>query len=119
MRLNFNKVLLSLVILTLFVGLSCASAAVADENSVPLQKELTMSVKFTDGTGYHWEVSPKSHDVKFVGQKNVLDNPGTFGSSGTAYFHFIKLNNNAYAKLDLISPTGEIVKSVDSDMINC
>ena len=111
MRLNFNKVFTALVILTLFVGLSCASAAVADTNA-SIHNDFTMAAKYNAGTGYHWEVSPDSYGVKLIGQKNVIDHPGTCGSSGTAYFHFVKTGDEGLAKIVLISPTGEIVDSM-------
>lgn len=114
--------LISLVALSLFVGVGCISAAdnsVSDLNAVPdLNNDFTMTVPYTAGTGYHWEVSPETHGVD-IGKINfVEDHPGCLGSSGTVYFNFHVNSDDYYVKLVLISPTGEIVNEVDSNMLN-
>lgn len=109
-----------LVIFAVFVGLSCAAAADVSDANQPLEKNniLKMSVKYNAGTGYHWEVSPKTHGVTLISQKAVEDHPGTCGSSGTVYYKFLKQSPDYYVQLQLISPTGEVVKEVDSNMLN-
>lgn len=120
MKLNFNKnlILATLVVLSVFVALSCVSAAsanpIADDGG-----NFVMSVPYNSGTGYHWEVSPDSFGVELVSMKNVQDHPGACGTSGTSYFTFHIVDaDNYYAKLVCISPAGKIVKEVDSDMVN-
>ena len=129
MKLQFgNKmqaIFVSLVILTLFVGLSCVSAANVDGNGSHSSychpshdKTLTMSVKYNAGTGYHWEVSPKTHGVTLMTTHYVQDHPGTVGSSGTKYYNFYKQTDDYFVELVLVSPSGKIVKVVNSDMLN-
>ena len=127
MKTNFDRkiqvALISLVALSLFVGISCISAADIDANGnlnvIPdCNNDFTMTVPLTAGTGYHWEVSPETYGVDIGGHKFVEDNPGCLGSSGTEYFNFHINSDDFYVKLVLINPTGEIVKEVDSNMIN-
>lgn len=130
MNTNFDKkiqiALISLVALSLFVGISCISAANPDANNgvndlsaVPdCNNDFTMTVPYTAGTGYHWEVSPETYGVDLVSSNFVEDHPGCLGSSGTDYFNFHINSDDYYVKLVLISPNGEIVKEVDSNMLN-
>ena len=126
MKLNnlFNKsqlLIVSLVVLSVFVGLSCIAAADTGASGTQVN-DLTkhpgtfvMSVNYNAGTGYHWEVSPDSYGVKLIGTKYVQDHPGLCGSSGTAHFKFKVTSKEHSAKLVLISPTGEIVDEVVSN----
>ena len=130
MKTNFDRkikiALISLVALSLFAGISCISAADIDSNNnitdsdanVDINIPLTMTVPQTAGTGYHWEVSPETYGVDIGESKFVEDHPGCVGSSGTNYFSFHINSDDYYVKLVLISPTGEIVKEVDSNMLN-
>ena len=124
MKLQLNKksqiIAVALVIFTVFVGLSCAAAADVDAGSqmAPNNNILKMSAKFTSGTGFHWEVAPETHGVTFMGNKFVQDHPKAIGTSGTLYFSFLKQSPDYYVKLNYMSPCGEIIKSVDSDMLN-
>ena len=130
MKTNFDTkiqiALISLVALSLFVGISCISAADIDANNgvsnlnvIPdSNNDFTMTVPSNAGTGYHWEVSPETYGVDIGESKFVEDHPGCVGSSGTDYFSFHINSVDYYVKLVLISPTGEIVKEVDSNMLN-
>lgn len=122
---NKYTIAMALAIFAIFVGLSCASAADLDASDIQSNQiqptdnhVLDMTVKYTAGTGYHWEISPDCHDVTYMFKHTIDDNPGTLGSSGTLHYYFYEQSDDYYVKLDLISPTGEIVKSVDSNMIN-
>ena len=125
MKINFDKKLqvafVTLVVLSLLACVSCISATNTDagDNSCPDRfNTFTMTVPCTAGTGYHWEVSPETYGVDIGPSKFVEDNPGCVGSSGTVYFNFHINSPDYYVKLVLLNPTGEIVKEVDSNMIN-
>lgn len=127
MKLNRNLIFISLAIFSVFIALSSISAADLDMNdtvavdSIPEHIEpsdFTMSARYNEGTGYHWEVSPETHGATFESVDSVTDHPGTCGSSATDYFHFKITSDDYYIKLVLISPTGDIVKELDSDMVN-
>lgn len=122
MNLNLeNKSLIMfslLVVFAILVSVSCISAADADSTSLDKHASFTMSAPYNAGTGYHWEISSETYGVHALPVKNVEDHPGTCGSSATAYFTFIPTSSDYYVKLVLISPTGEIVKELDSNMIN-
>ncbi len=121
MNINFeNRSLVIFSLLAVFailVSVSCISAADATENSADTGV-FEMTVPYNAGTGYHWEISSETHGVNVLSVNHVEDNPGTCGSSGTAYFKFQPTSDQYYVKLVLLSPTGEIVKEVDSDMLN-
>lgn len=68
-------------------------------------------------TGYHWVISPETHGVDFVSDDYILDNPDCYGSAGTDYFTFHINSDDYYVKLLLVTPSGDIVKEVDSNMI--
>jgi hypothetical protein len=122
MNLNLeNKSLLIfslLVVFAVLVSVSCISAADADNTCIEKGCAFTMSAPYNAGTGYHWEISPETYGVHALPVKTVEDHPGTCGSSATAYFKFIPTSSDYYVKLVLISPTGDIVKELDSDMLN-
>lgn len=123
MKLNFNKnlVFASLLVLAVFAGMSSISAHDVDAgtNDAIYNGNFVMTVPYNAGTGYHWEISQDSYGVEVNSVDFVEDHPGTFGSSGTGYFNFHVIdNNNYYVKLVLISPTGDIVKEIDSNMLN-
>lgn len=129
MKLELDKIgnksqviLVSLVILTIFVGLSCASAASVDANACNGIKAksdvLTMTVKYNSGIGAHWEVAPETHGVTFMSKKFIPDHPDASGSSGTLKYSFLKQSQDYYVKLVLIDSSGKIIKVVDSDMLN-
>lgn len=122
-----NKIFALLAIFVLFAGISTIAAAdnITDTNNVTNtgavigdDGNFVMSVPTTAGTGYHWEVSPQSYGVNLNSANFVADHPGTCGSSGTTYFNFHANSGDYYVKLVLISPTGDIVKEIDSDMLN-
>ena len=92
---------------------SSDSGIIVDENN-----DFTMSVRYTAGTGYHWEVSPESYGVDINSIDYKVDNPKAFGSPGTTFFNFHVNGESYYVKLVLISPSGEIVDEVDSNMVN-
>ena len=120
MKLQLNKksqiIAVALVIFTVFVGLSCAAAADVDAGSqmAPNNNILKMSAKFTSGTGFHWEVAPETHGVTLMSKKEVESHPRITGSSGTVYYTFLKQSPDYYVKLNYISPSGEIVKSINA-----
>lgn len=119
MKLQLNKIAVVLVLFSLFVGLSCVAAAEIDASQIgPNNNVIKMSAKYNAGTGYHWEVAPETHGVTLMTKKYVQDHLNTCGSSGTVYFSFLKQSEDAYVKINYISPSGEIVKSLDSDMLN-
>lgn len=122
-----NKIqlaLISLVVFSLLVGISAISASVVDDSAandtgvILNNGTFTMSVPLTAGTGYHWEVSPETHGADVSSEDFVADHPGTCGSSGTVYFNVHVNSDDYYVKLVLVSPTGDIVDEVDSDMLN-
>lgn len=122
MKLNFNKnlVFASLLVLAVFAGMSSLSAHDVDAgtNDAIVNDDFVMSVPYNAGTGYHWEIA-ESHGVEVNSINFVEDHPGMMGSSGTGYFNFhIIDNNDYYVKLVLISPCGDIVKEIDSNMLN-
>lgn len=139
MKLNFDIlkdnsrfVLLALVVLSAFVGLGCIAASdnnidsatgiVADISNPGIILDgdncFQMTVPYNSGTGFHWEVSPETHGVELVSEEYVADHPDMCGTSGTGYFSFHVVSDDYYVKLVLISPSGEVVDSVDSNMIN-
>ena len=121
MNLNLeNKSLVIFSILVVFailVSVTCISAADSTENAVG-NDVFTMSAPYTAGTGYHWEISSETYGVNVVSVDYVQDHPGTCGSSGTAFFKFQPTSDDFYVKLVLINPSGDIVKEIDSNMIN-
>ena len=110
----------ALVIFSIFVGLSCVAAADVTNVDHSLEKNdiLKMTVKCNPGSGFHWEVSPKTHGATLMTKNVVQDNPGTCGDSETVFYSFLKQQPDAYVQLALISPSGNVVKVVDSDMLN-
>ena len=131
MKLNWDKIsnttqiiIVALVIFSIFAGLSCVAAADIDassinhDNSLDMNRVLTMTARYNAGTGYHWEVSPETHGVTLMTVKNIVDHPGTCGSSGTRIYKFLKQEKDYYVKLVYVSPSGEIVKEIDSNMLN-
>ena len=48
----------------------------------------------------------------------TMDDISFVGGAGTDYYTFHVNGDNYYVKLILIAPNGDIVKEVDSDMIN-
>lgn len=141
MKLHFeNKIhvaLISLVVFSLLVGISAISATDVNTNNndsglmndgafgqtndpgiILNNGSFVMSVPYTAGTGYHWEVSPETHGADVSFDKFVEDHPDCVGSSGTCYFNVHVNSDDYYVKLVLIDPNGEIVNQVDSDMIN-
>lgn len=112
-----NLIFAALAIFSIVVGLSCVSATSDVSGPILDNGDFTMSVPYNAGTGYHWEIS-ESTGVDFVDVNYVEDNPGLCGSSGTAYFSFHANSDDYYVKLVLISPAGDIVDEVDSDMLN-
>lgn len=116
-------IVMTLVVLSIFVGLSCVAAADVDANGAqvndtslihPAHNDIVkMAVRFNAGTGYHWEVAPETNGVTLMTKNIVLDHPNTTGSSGTVFYSFLKQNKHCYVKLVLVSPTGEIVKVVE------
>ena len=122
MKLNRTNLIFSaLAIFAVVVGLGCVAAA-DDISSVaaPIldNGDFSMSVPYNAGTGYHWEVSDETYGVDLIDVNYVQDHPNTCGSSGTAYFNFHVNSDSYYVKLVLISPAGDIVDEIDSDMIN-
>lgn len=142
---NRNQYLFALlVVFSVFIGISCIAASDVDHNStiddgsnvvvandtlapkdssdsgiiLDGNNDFTMSVRYNAGTGYHWEVSPESYGVVVSEPNYVQDHPGLCGSSGTAYFNVHVNSDSYYVKLVLVSPAGDIVDEVDSDMIN-
>lgn len=133
-------ILAFLAVFSIIIGMGCIAAANADhvaadnlfandsglaQNSsgsgivVDDNNDFTMSVKYNTGTGYHWVVSSETHGVDISGPNYVADHPGACGSSGTAYFNVHVINgDDYYVKLVLVSPSGDIVDEVDSNMIN-
>ena len=112
---NFNKVLLSLIVITLFVGLSCASAAVAiNDNGNSVNDTFTMSARYSASTGYLWRVSPESTGVELINTYYKVDAPYP-GGGGTAYFTFKVCSEHGVAKINLISPTGKIVDTMEQE----
>ena len=128
MKITFDNKLhvafVTLVAISLLACISCISAAdvIADSSNsgviIDDQDMFTMTVPQTAGTGYHWEVSSESYGVDVCSSNFVEDHPGCFGSSGTVYFNFHVNSPDYYVKLVLINPSGEIVKEVDSNMLN-
>lgn len=89
------------------------SGVILDDNN-----DFTMSARYNAGTGYCWVVSPDSYGVELLSTENVVDHPCCAGSSATAYFNFHVTGEDYYVKLILISPSGDIVREIDSNMIN-
>lgn len=80
--------------------------------------DFTISLPYTAGTGYIWNVSPESHGVELESEKTVEDHPGLAGSSGTDCFTFHPTQEDYYVKLVLVSPSGETVDEVDTKMLD-
>ncbi|WP_407432180.1 hypothetical protein [Methanobrevibacter sp.] len=142
MKLHFeNKIhvaLISLVVFSLLVGISAISATDVNTNNthdsgffndatfvhtndpgiILNNGSFVMSVPYTAGTAYHWEVSPETHGADVSFDKFVADHPDCMGSSGTCYFNVHVNSDDYYVKLVLIGPNGEIVNQIDSDMVN-
>lgn len=126
MKLNFdiikNKsaiVLAALLVLSAFISIGCISAS--DVSAGPILDDdgnFLMSVPYNCGTGYHWEVSSDSYGVDLVSHHNEIDHQGVSGSSAMAYFTFHVNSDDYCAKLVLLSPSGDVVKEVDSNMLN-
>lgn len=116
-----NMIFVALAIFSVMVGLSCVSAT-SDVSNVSEHvldhSDFTMSVPYTAGTGYHWEISDESYGVDVDDINYVQDHPNTCGSSGTAYFNFHVNSDDYYVKLVLVSPAGDIVDEIDSNMLN-
>ena len=124
MRLNLNKLFVLFVVLAVFASLSAIAAAdVSDNGSVsahgtnfhphhPVAKNkvLTMTARYNAGTGYHWEISPKTHGVTLMTTNYIQHHPGTTGSSGTVVYKFLVQNKkHYYVKLVLVDPRGNVV----------
>ena len=118
LKLNKNLVFVSLLVLAVFVGISSISAANADTCPILDDGNFVMTVPYNAGTGYHWEISPETHGVEVNSVNFIEDHPGTCGSSGTGYFNFHVVDSDYYVKLVLISPAGDIVNEIDSNMLN-
>lgn len=118
MKFNKSLILTALVIFSVFVALSGVSAADADNVAPTDNGNFVMTVPYNAGTGYHWEVACETYGVEVNSIDFVEDHPGTLGSSGTGYFSFHIIDDDYYVKLVLISPSGEIVNEVDSNMVN-
>ena len=141
---NNSKIILALlVVFSIFVGLGCISATGGDGNATCVNDTYTtpfdvntpfhpasepilddngtfvMSARGASGsTGYHWEISPETYGVDLVSQNFVEDHPGAVGSSGTTYFTFHVNGDSYYVKLLLVTPHGDVVKELDSNMLN-
>ena len=94
-------------------ALSDSHGVILDDNG-----DFSMSARYNTGTGYYWVVSSDSYGVDLISTNNVIDHPDACGSSATSYFKFHVTSDDYYVKLTLLSPTGEIVKEIDSNMIN-
>lgn len=113
-------VLAALLVLSAFISIGCISASDVGSAGPVLDDDgnFVMSVPYNGGTGYHWKVSSDSYGVDLVSKHNEIDHPGLSGSSATAYFTFHANSDDYCAKLILISPSGDVVKEVDSNMLN-
>lgn len=119
--MNFNKNIFAalLAVCVIFVAASSVSAADADNSPIISDdNNFEMTVPYNAGTGFHWEISSETHGVEVLSTNYVQDHSDCAGSSRTAYFNFKVMDDDFYVKLVLISPSGDIVKEVDSDMIN-
>ena len=94
-------------------SLSDNPGVILDDNG-----DFIMSARYNTGTGYYWVVSSDSYGVDLSSIDNVVDHPDCTGSSATSYFKFHVTGDDYYVKLILLSPTGEVVKEIDSNMIN-
>lgn len=124
-------VLVCLMAFTVLFGLSCISAFDVNDTTVALDSsdsglilnqnnDFTMSVKYTAGTAYKWEVSPETYGVEINREYEAPDDhgiPGYCGGVGTEHFNIHVTSEHYYVKLILVSPSGEIIDEVDSNMI--
>ncbi len=94
-------------------SLSDNPGVILDDNG-----DFIMSARYNTGTGYYWVVSSDSYGVDLSSIDNVVDHPDCTGSSATSYFKFHVTGDDYHVKLILLSPTGEVVKEIDSNMIN-
>ena len=94
--LNFNKLFLSLVILTLFVSLSCASAAPSD---IHIGSMICFSVENT--ADCHWVVS-ECDGAEFWGEDCGWP---------LSYFTFMATREHGTVKIDLVNSNGEVIDS--------
>ncbi len=94
-------------------SLSDNPGVILDDNG-----DFIMSARYNTGTGYYWVVSSDSYGVDLSSIDNVVDYPDYSGSSATSYYKFHVTGDDYYVKLILLSPTGEVVKEIDSNMIN-
>ena len=118
---NKYKITIALLaIFSVFVCLSCISAAddvALSDNGVTADGQIPcfpVCVTYTDGTGYHWEISPETHGATLMTVDKVADNPGCLGSSGTMYYNFfIPDNGDFFIKLVEYDPAGNVVDTAE------
>ena len=94
--LNSKKLLLSLVILTLFVSLSCASASPED---IHIGDMIFLTAQNTDGC--HWVVS-ECNGANFMGEDNHVS---------VSYFHFMATRDHGFVEIELVNSNGEVIDS--------
>lgn len=102
---------------------SSDSGLILDENG-----NFQMSLRGASAsTGYTWKISSETYGVDLIDTKYVSDYDRLpieyrpIGGGMTTYFTFHvndDFDGHFYVKLILVSPSGEIVKEVDSNMIN-
>ena len=144
---NKNNLIFALaVVFSIFVGMTCIAAAevnqqVSDDSlatevnqsddslgdighraisdyNTDDNIDFTMSARYNGGSGFMWKVSPETHGAEVSKPRYVLDQPLSFGGSGTVYFDVHVTSDDYYVKLILVGPTGQVVDEIDSDMVN-
>ena len=98
--LNYNKLFLALVILTLFVSLSCASASLDDihtGNNIHIGDMIKFTVDNVDGC--HWEVS-ECDGAEFLDECYM-------GSRSD--FYFKATHEHGAVWIDLVNSNDEVI----------
>ncbi|WP_407431580.1 hypothetical protein [Methanobrevibacter sp.] len=80
--------------------------------------DFSMSAKYNTSAGCRWFLSSDSYGVDLISINNVIDQPDAYGSFAITNFKFHVHSDDYYVKLILLSPTGKILKEIDSNMIN-
>ena len=125
---KYKTAIALLAIFSVFVCLSCVSAAdnvsdvSSDNNSAEISHVtqgskipcLPVTVEYTSGTGYHWEISPETYGATLMTHHKVADDSSLLGTTGTETFNFfIPNSHHFFIKLVEFDPNGNIVDSVE------
>lgn len=113
---NTRLMFVSLVVFSALIGIICISASDVNSSNIATvldgNNNFVMMAPYNTETGYHWEINPETHGTYLVSQDLILNHPNTCGSSATACFNFRVNSDDYYAKLVLISSSGNIVDEI-------